>query len=137
MKLAATLVAVILLAGCSGLQTNPNQQQLANVGMQLVAYNVGYYVGKDRPNLDPQIRTSYQAARTGQLSPEAMNLALTELKVSDPLLVGNCMIALKAMGAGFAPTGQIVNLSAIPPETWDSAAVGYVQGFELGKVVKK
>lgn len=131
-------VCVVSMNGCTGLQTqSPAQkEQLAQVGIQLVSFNVGYYVGDKQPQADPLIRASYVSARTGKLSPDLVAAAVDELRIKDPLLAGNALICLRAMGAVTTPEGQVINIAAITPAVWDAAADGYMQGFELGKLKK-
>lgn len=124
---------IVSLNGCTGGPQIQNPQ-MANVAVELAGFNLGYWIGKDRPEADAPIREAYLVARTGQLPPETVAQAISELQVSDPLLAGNCMIMLKAMGAGFAPSGQLASISNIPPEVWDAAKTGYVQGFAVGKL---
>ena len=133
-RLICTITMLMLLAGCAGMQNNA---QLGTVAVELAGFNVGYYVGKDKPAADIPIRNAYTLARTGQLPPEAVGQALAELKISDPLLAGNCLIVLKAMGAGMLPDGQVGALSGITPEMWDAAQSGYVQGFAIGQAKAK
>lgn len=125
---------IVSLNGCTGTQVqNP---QMANVAVELAGFNLGYYIAKEKPAADVAIRDAYLLARSGQLPPDAVAQAMAELKISDPLLAGNCLIMLKAMGAGFAPTGQLASVSNIPPEVWDAAKTGYVQGFAVGALKK-
>ena len=122
---------VVSLNGCSG-QPVANQQQLATVGVQLVAFNLGAFVGEKKPDADQLIREAYELARTGQLPPDKVASAMDLLHVADPVLAGNCIIVLRAMGASFTPAGQLSGLARIPPESWDAARDGYLQGFAIG-----
>ena len=128
--LSAILISSIALLGCAGQQVN--NPQMAHVAVELAGFNLGYWIGKDRPEADKPIREAYLVARTGQLPPETVAQALSELKISDPLLAGNCLIMLRAMGAGFSPAGQLSSISNISPEVWDAAKTGYVQGVAIG-----
>ena len=126
------VLAAFLVGGCSGSGSQVQGGQMTTVAVELAAFNVGYYIGKDKPAADAEIRNAYVLARTGQLPPEAVAEAMAQLKVSDPLLAGNCLIVIKAMGAGFTPAGQLSSISGISPEAWDAAKMGYVQGFAIG-----
>ena len=130
-RIVLLLIAIVMIAGCTGLQIN--NQQAASVGMKIVAYDLGYLVGEKYPQADPQLRSAYTLARTGQLPPEQINAALAELKLRNPVLMGNCMILIEAMGAGIAPTGQVIDIKSVTPEMWDAVARYYVQGFNLAK----
>lgn len=133
--LPIVMVALLALVGCAGWTIQ--NEQMANVAVELAGYNLGYFVAKDKPSADVPLRNAYTLARTGTLPPDQVALALADLKITDPLLMGNCVIVLKAMGAGFAPTGEVADLTGIPPEMWDAAANGYLQGFALGQMAKK
>ena len=122
---------IVSLNGCAG-QPVANQQQLAVVGVQLVAFNLGAWVAGNKPDADPLIREAYELARTGQLPPDQVASAMDLLHVADPLLAGNCLIVLKAMGASFTPAGQLGGVAGIPPESWAAARDGYLQGFAIG-----
>ena len=126
---------IVSLNGCTG-QPVANQQQLATVGVQLVAFNLGAFVAEKKPAADIPIRDAYLLARNGTLPPEQVATAMSELKMTDPLLAGNCLIVLKAMGASFTPAGQLSGLGGITPETWDAARDGYLQGFAIGAARK-
>lgn len=129
-------VCVVSMNGCAG-KPVADQQQLATVGVQLVAFNLGAFVAEKKPAADVPIRNAYQLARTGQLPPDQVASAMADLKLTDPVLAGNCLIVLKAMGASFTPAGQLSGLGGIQPDVWDAARDGYVQGFAIGQTAKK
>lgn len=134
-RLVMVAIVLMVIVGCN---STPNQPKVnPTVAVELAAFNVGYFVGKDKPAMDAQLRNAYLFARDGRLPAEAVAQGLAELKLSDPLLAGNALIVLKAMGANFAVDGQLSSLSNIPPELWDAAKAGYIQGFAIGQVAKK
>jgi hypothetical protein len=106
--------------------------------IELAGYNLGYYVGKSKTTSDDTaIADAYQLARTGQLSPAQIAEAYSRLKIDNPQLAGSLYIVLKNMGAGFDAGGGLVDLSGIPVEYWDTAAVGYEAGYGVGKINQK
>lgn len=100
--------------------------------VKLTGFNLGFIVGKSKSVLDDQmIQNSYDLARTGQLSPDAVNQAIAAVKTDNPILAGNLIIILTAMG-GIAQGGLVVNLGAIAPELWDAAHAGFITGQAMG-----
>ena len=139
-RLLCLSIVVLLLAGCAGSNWNiPAGNTALLTAIELAGYNLGYYVGKSKTDTDDiAIADAYKLARTGTLSPAEVAVALSKFKLENPQLAGSLMIVLSSMGATTEPnTGVLIGLDKIPVEYWDSAARGYVMGFDLGKLGQK
>lgn len=144
-KLIPLLLISLLFIGCattggsSPAATAEMQKQAILLGIELSAYNLGYYVGKSKTDADDlAIADAYGLARTGTLDPKVVAEAFVKLKIEQPQLAGSLGIVLKRMGATFDPvSGGLVSLSGIPLEYWDVSASGYASGYEIGKMGQK
>jgi hypothetical protein len=101
-----------------------------NMLLELTAFNTGVIIGRTKSTADDVLFTNlYELARTGTLTPETVNAAIESVK--NPILAGNVMILLQALGAS-ASGGAIVNLGAIDPAGWDAVKVGFSLGLAAG-----
>lgn len=138
-KLIAVVMFGFLFSGCALTGGQVNQNAAIYTAIELGGYNLGYYVGKSKTDVDDiAIADAYKIARTGTLSPTDLAAAFSKFKIENAQLAGSLGIILKNMGATFDPTsGGLVSLSGIPVEYWDKAAEGYVLGYEFGKMGQK
>lgn len=138
-RLIAVFTVIMFLVGCAGTGWNVPAGNQALLGViEVSGYNLGYYIGHSKTTADDQIANAYKLARMGTLTPQEVASAIAALKLEDPQLAGSLAIALKRMGAIFDPTtGGLVDISGIPVEYWDTAAEGYVLGYEIGLMGKK
>jgi len=137
MKLVAIMLSLFLIAGCA---STPGSVQEAGISaaIELAGYNLGYYVGKSKsPDDDRAIADAYTLARTGNLPPAELAAAFSKFKIENAQLAGSLQIVLKRMGASFTPDGTLESLSGIPKIYWDTAAEGYISGYEFGKLGQK
>jgi hypothetical protein len=132
MMLLVIVALVPVLLGVDRCQIKNDEAMLTAV--QLGGYNLGVYVASEKlDQFDVAIRDAYVFARDGKLSPEDMAKALRELKLNNPLLVGNLTILLTNMGATFTAGDTLESIAGIPPEYWDRAKDGYLMGYAMGK----
>jgi hypothetical protein len=126
----------LFIGGCAGLK--PIEEAAILSIIRVGGYDFGYYIGKSKTDLDDiAIADAYKLARTGSLSPQELSEAFAKFKIENPLLAGNLMLILQSMGAIFDEAGTLVSLSKIPVIYWDTAAEGYVLGYEFGLIGKK
>jgi hypothetical protein len=103
---------------------------MKNMMLQVTAFNTGVLVGKTKTTADDELfKNLYELARTGTLTPEAVQAAIASVK--NPILAGNLMIILSALGAG-ATGGAVINLGAVDPMAWDAVKNGFAMGLAAG-----
>lgn len=101
----------------------------------IAAYEIGYSVGLEDPEIDRGIRNAYKLAKTGELDQGGMN-QITDLiskKVSGrPTLPRNIVSLLKLVGVQFDPlSGAAIGLDKIPTEVFEAVEAGYIAGIQL------
>jgi hypothetical protein len=93
-KILSCFILLLILIGCSGIQTQTAQ----NIALQIVAQRIGYQVAQNNPSIVPQaelIAKGILAGNTADLQKIALQAAISALTAQfpdDPLLAADIQL---------------------------------------------
>lgn len=132
----AMVVAFILTTGCAMNNVPSDKDKWSIFAIKNSARGLGYAVANSKTTVDDvAVTQAYNLFRAGTMDPAKMNELISPFvkKPEYKLIYLAAFDLIEAMG-GVVVNNQIMDLSKIPPELWNTVELSYLQGYEIGKI---
>ena len=106
-RIALVLLAIVMLAGCSGLQIGGDNSTATQVLVSIATRNIACELSAGDPEVVRTLENLYVSLKTGSLSDDAL-VQLAELTTSRPTLAADIGDLISLLGVTIDPSSNAV-----------------------------
>ena len=130
-RIALVLLAIVMLAGCSGLQIGGDNSTATQVLVSIATRNIACELSAGDPEVVRTLENLYSSLKTGTLSDDAL-AQLAELTTSRPTLAADIGDLISLLGVTIDPTSNaVIGLDMLDEEMFNAIEKAWRQGIVM------
>ena len=130
-KVVLVLLAIVMLAGCSGLQIGGDNSTATQVLVSIATRNIACELSAGDPEVVRTLENLYVSLKTGSLSDDAL-AQLAELTTSRPTLTADIGDLISLLGVTIDPSSNsVIGLEMLNEEMFAAIEKSWRQGIVM------
>ena len=130
-RIALVLLAIVMLAGCSGLQIGGDNSTATQVLVSIATRNIACELSAGDPEVVRTLENLYTSLKTGSLSDDAL-AQLAELTTSRPTLAADIGDLISLLGVTIDPTSNaVIGLDMLDEAMFNAIEKAWRQGIVM------
>ncbi len=130
-RIALVLLAIVMLAGCSGLQIGGDNSTATQVLVSIATRNIACELSAGDPEVVRTLENLYVSLKTGSLSDDAL-AQLAELTTSRPTLAADIGDLISLLGVTIDPSSNaVIGLDMLDEEMFNAIEKSWRQGIVM------
>ena len=130
-RITLVLLAIVMLAGCSGLQIGGDNSTATQVLVSIATRNIACELSAGDPEVVRTLENLYSSLKTGTLSDDAL-AQLAELTTSRPTLAADIGDLISLLGVTIDPSSNsVIGLEMLNEEMFAAIEKSWRQGIVM------
>jgi len=130
-RIMLVLLAIVMLAGCSGLQIGGDNSTATQVLVSIATRNIACELSAGDPEVVRTLENLYTSLRTGTLSDDAL-AQLSELTTDRPTLAADIGDLISLLGVTIDPSSNaVIGLDMLDEEMFNAIEKSWRQGIVM------
>ena len=130
-RIMLVLLAIVLLAGCSGIQLGGSSDVATQVLVSIATRNIACSLSTGDPEVVRSLENIYTSMKTGTLSPDAL-AQLSDLTLDRPTLAADVQDLVLLLGVRIDPiNNDVLGLDMLNAEMFTAIERAWSQGIVM------
>jgi len=130
-RIMLVLLAIVMLAGCSGLQIGGDNSTATQVLVSIATRNIACELSAGDPEVVRTLENLYTSLKTGTLSDDAL-AQLSELTTDRPTLAADIGDLISLLGVTIDPSSNaVIGLDMLDEEMFNAIEKSWRQGIVM------